>query len=88
MEERKKFDPKDYFVKINLLGEELGKEWLKSVYLEINYKDPVLWPNIVSMMVANAISPSSKDPKSVRVYAILTEQTEEAMYEYMVNDEK
>ena len=90
--EEKKFDPRNYnfddnyMAKVELLGEELGEEWLNSVVHELNYKDPLLWPNVVSAMVANTIEPCSKNPKSVRVYAILTEQTEDAMYDYMVRD--
>ena len=89
-----KFNPEEhnfdrnYFEKIHLLAEQLGEEWKKRVFDKINYKDPSLWPHVVSQLVWEEIKPSSQDQKSVLVYAILTEQTEEAMREYMVKDGK
>lgn len=81
-------DSNNYMLKIKKLGKELGNDWLNAVLEKISYKDPVLWPQVVSQMVWNKIQPSSEDPKSVKVYAILTEQSEEDMRNYMIKDGK
>lgn len=90
MEQKKKFNPeqfgfdKKYSDKVESLTEELGMRWKASLLKEFNYHHPSLWNQVLSEIVSKEIEPSSKDAKSVRVYAILTDRTKEAMYEHMV----
>ena len=84
MEQKKKNNPADYNLKkVELIADELGEDWKNRVLEKFNYTDPSLWLDTLSYMVCKEIQLSSDNPKSVRVYAILTEETEEDMYKYL-----